>query len=582
MSPTLFLVSKSGSTYVATPSPGGTGYSGSLKSVVESAVADLEIAAAPGSEGTVRFTGGDFDLGSANLELYAIHDLTFEGAGAALTTLRNSSGAAADTEPFDVTGADRVTVRDLTVSAGGTARSTSDALDFDKGNHVTVERVRVTASRARGIVFDGKGTGWTADNNVVRNCEVSGVPTHGIEFLASSNNRVEGCTITNVAGNGIYVDKASTVAKQPNKKSNDNTIVNNVVNESGGHGVAVNSGDRNVIQGNTVTNSSNAVSGRDGIRIFSADGIGCDDNTVSANTATDTQAVKTQRYGLNIASTQCSRTVVGTNNFAGNLTGEIRDVGTGTIYRTTPDSQPPTVPSAVTAIAAGALAVDLSWTASRDNVGVHGYGVYRDGALLTQVGGGTLSFRDTTVAPSTLYTYRVDAFDAAGNRSAPSAPVTVTTGGQTGTTLTLNPVGDAYVNASSPDTNYGSSTQLRVDASPTVNSYLRFSVPAVTVVTAKLRIYANSASSTGIQARSAGGLWAEGTITYTNGPSLGVPVASSGSFGSAGYVEVDVTSLVTSGAGGDVNLAVTGTGSTAISLASREAVSKPELVITTA
>ncbi len=109
VSPTLFLVSKSGSTYVATPSPGGTGYSGTLKSVVESAVADLEIAAAPGSEGTVRFTGGDFDLGSANLELYAIHDLTFEGAGAALTTPRNSSGAAADTEPFDVTGADRVT-----------------------------------------------------------------------------------------------------------------------------------------------------------------------------------------------------------------------------------------------------------------------------------------------------------------------------------------------------------------------------------------------------------------------------------------------------------------------------------------
>ena len=54
---------------------------------------------------------------------------------------------------------------------------------------------------------------------------------------------------------------------------------------------------------------------------------------VSNNIATDNQPVKTQKYGLNIASSLCNRTVVGPgNDFAGNLTAPVRDLGTGTIY----------------------------------------------------------------------------------------------------------------------------------------------------------------------------------------------------------------------------------------------------------
>ena len=577
--PTLYVLSKDGSDYVATPSPGGTTYrSTSLKSVGESAGADLEATAGPGQTRTLEFTAGDFNLGTTFFKFENIHDLNFVGAGVGSTTLRNSSSVAADTEPFNVTGADRVSVRDMTVSAGGVARSTSDALDFDKGNFVTVERVKVTASRARGIIFDGKGAGWTADNNIVRDCTITGIPGHGIELLASSNNRIEGCKVTGVEGNGIYADKASTQAAQPNKKSNDNTIINNVVDESGQNGIAVNSGDRNAITGNTVTNSSNVVSSRDGIRIFSADSIKCDDNTVSGNTAKDTQAVKTQKYGLNINSSLCNRTVVGTNDFAGNLTGPIRDVGTGTIYQSTPDTENPSVPGNVTANADGAFAVDVSWSASTDNVGVTGYGVYRNGVLLAEVGGATLTYRDQAVAPSTTYSYRIDAVDAANNRSAKSDPATVTTG-PAGTQVTLNPTADSYVSADSPNTNFGSSAQLRVDGSPIVKAYLRFSVPDVTVTSAKLRIFANSASSTGIEARGTAGGWQEGTITSANAPEFGAVVGSSGSFGAGGYVEVDVTSAVAGG--GQVNLALTGPGSTAISMSSREGANKPQLVVAT-
>ena len=66
----------------------------------------------------------------------------------------------------------------------------------------------------------------------------------------------------------------------------------------------------------------------------------------------------------------------------------------------------------------------MSWGASTDNVGVTGYHVERcAGAgcsnfaqVATSSGTGT-AFKDTTVSASTSYSYRVRAFDAAGNQS---------------------------------------------------------------------------------------------------------------------------------------------------------------------
>jgi fibronectin type 3 domain-containing protein len=51
--------------------------------------------------------------------------------------------------------------------------------------------------------------------------------------------------------------------------------------------------------------------------------------------------------------------------------------------------------------------------------------VYRDGVVV-HTGAGT-GFVDTGLSAGTTYTYRVSAYDAAGNESAPSAPLTVVT-----------------------------------------------------------------------------------------------------------------------------------------------------------
>ena len=81
-----------------------------------------------------------------------------------------------------------------------------------------------------------------------------------------------------------------------------------------------------------------------------------------------------------------------------------------------PDTTPPSTPAGLTATAVSSSQINLSWTASTDNVGVTGYKIFRDGV---QVGtSATNSFSNTGLAASTVYSYTVSANDAAGNNCA--------------------------------------------------------------------------------------------------------------------------------------------------------------------
>jgi fibronectin type 3 domain-containing protein len=99
------------------------------------------------------------------------------------------------------------------------------------------------------------------------------------------------------------------------------------------------------------------------------------------------------------------------------------------VISTLADTSPPSVPGSLTALVNNSGQVSLAWNASTDNVGVSGYNIYRNGQLLTSVDSSILFYVDTTVQPSTTYTYQVSAFDATTNESAKasSTPPTVTT-----------------------------------------------------------------------------------------------------------------------------------------------------------
>jgi chitodextrinase len=79
------------------------------------------------------------------------------------------------------------------------------------------------------------------------------------------------------------------------------------------------------------------------------------------------------------------------------------------------DTTPPTAPSNLTQTGSPATTVLASWSASIDNVGVAGYGLYQGS---NAVGFTTsTSYTFTGLACGTSYSFGVDAYDAAGNRS---------------------------------------------------------------------------------------------------------------------------------------------------------------------
>jgi outer membrane protein assembly factor BamB len=267
-----------------------------------------------------------------------------------------------------------------------------------------------------------------------------------------------------------------------------------------------------------------------------------------------------------------------------------------TMYAYTPttssDVSAPSVPGGVSAAGVSSSEIDVSWSASQDNVGVAGYRVYRDGSStpLATVTSGT-SYQDIGLAAGVSHSYSVSAFDAAGNESAQSAAVSASTSGGGGTTtLSFGPVADASVIQSSATANFGSSTSLLADgdAGAQAADYLRFSVSGIavgqTVWGAKLRLFVPSngtGSGPPVYAES-NTTWGESTITWNNRPAAAsTATATSGKISAGTWVEYNVSPLVTGN--GTYSFVVGPTPTTdGVVFNSREAGSnQPQLVLTT-
>ena len=146
---------------------------------------------------------------------------------------------------------------------------------------------------------------------------------------------------------------------------------------------------------------------------------------------------------------------------AGNPSGWSNVVGATT---QAPDTANPTAPASLTATASSSSTINLTWTASTDNVGVTGYKVERcQGAsctTFTQVGTpSTNSFSDSGLSASTLYRYQVRATDAAGNNSSYSNIASATTTQAPPTPTFVAEYETAWNSATSPKTTANFSVQ---------------------------------------------------------------------------------------------------------------------------
>lgn len=97
------------------------------------------------------------------------------------------------------------------------------------------------------------------------------------------------------------------------------------------------------------------------------------------------------------------------------------------LFRDSSDTQAPSVPANLAASNITQNSVDLNWTASNDNVGVTGYEIYNGNTLAGT--STTTSFQVTGLTAGTAYSFTVKAKDAAGNASAASSAVNITTQG---------------------------------------------------------------------------------------------------------------------------------------------------------
>ena len=90
-----------------------------------------------------------------------------------------------------------------------------------------------------------------------------------------------------------------------------------------------------------------------------------------------------------------------------------------------PDIEVPSVPQNLVSSSITATSVVLDWDVSTDNIGVVSYNIYKDSSVTASRVGNTATISGLTA--STTYIFEVTALDEAGNESALSTSVSVTT-----------------------------------------------------------------------------------------------------------------------------------------------------------
>ncbi len=137
--------------------------------------------------------------------------------------------------------------------------------------------------------------------------------------------------------------------------------------------------------------------------------------TSATNAYTDPGLTAGTNYTYNVAAYDA----------AGNTSALSSSASTTTLAAGVTDTTAPTTPANLTATAVTATQINLSWTASTDNIGVAGYEVWQGATNIATVT--STSFSDTGLTANTSYTYTVMAYDAAGNTSGPSTSATAMT-----------------------------------------------------------------------------------------------------------------------------------------------------------
>ncbi len=185
-----------------------------------------------------------------------------------------------------------------------------------------------------------------------------------------------------------------------------------------------------------------------------------------------------------------------------------------------------------------------------------------------------------------IYEFQLLCTEAGSVDSAPDRVRAGIKNPETGGDAIAKTAADTWIDSVNPDTNYGSSATLEVDASPYKLIYIRFDIPALNgaLVSAKLRFYCSNSSGFGGYVRVfSDTAWNENTPTWNNplvldGPA--VAIFDAVSFGS--WAETDITAALPNfwKTPGPLSLAICPAATDGADYHSKEGANSPELVLT--
>ena len=345
--------------------------------------------------------GPTTSAGAATQSIYFARNIVSAGAGANTVTVTFSRAAAfPDIRVLEYSGADPVNPVDVT--AGSTGSSTNSS------------SVAVTTTNPTDLLFGanlvlthttGPGAGFTSrlltepDGDIAEDRMVTATGS----YSASAPVSPAGKWIMQMVA--FRTGSAVPDTQPPTAPANLTAV-------------AVSSSQINLSW--TASTDNVAVTG---YRVERCQGSGCANfaqiAAPQATTFNDTGLTAGAAYNYRVRATDA----------AGNLSG-YSSVASATTQ--SPDTQPPTAPANLSAAAASVSQINLSWTASTDNVGVTGYLIERcqsaGCSTFAQVGtSAATAYSDTGLATGTSYSYRVRATDAAGNLGPYSNTASATT-----------------------------------------------------------------------------------------------------------------------------------------------------------
>jgi len=193
------------------------------------------------------------------------------------------------------------------------------------------------------------------------------------------------------------------------------------------------------------------------------------------------------------------------------------------------------------------------------------------------------------IAPSGATSGKISITTTNGAASSANDFTVTTSGGST--TVSVEPTDDAYVKLTSPTSNYGSATTLRVrkTGSETLYSFLKFTISGLTdvVQSGKLRLYVSDASPEGGSLfavsnnyKDTSTPWTQSGLNWNNAPLItGTALSSMGAVSAGTWIEFDVTSAIASN--GTYSFALKSNTSDPVFYGSRESSNKPSLMIET-